>query len=307
VFQLGQMIYCTHGWTEQLFPFKAIARYSNYGCFCGVITGGDPKDDLDNCCKRHDACYEKVYEKFDLQDYFFDMYLKPYEFECNYETKNITCPLFDKFKDGDFKDDDQKHDHHKHNMTHPTGSPHENNMTHPTGSPHGDGMTHPTGSPHGDGMTHPTGSPHGDGMTHSTGSPHGDGMTNPTGSPHGSPHGGNHHGDGMSPHPGGHGDNHGVHGSPHGDGHHGKGGDDMYEEISEDLMKYEWRDMRIQHEICQCDAMLARCFNRHKEQYNIDHSHLDHPEECMKDPFQEAIDMFIKIFMNRFAIDDQLP
>ena len=46
------------------------------------------------------------------------------------------------------------------------------------------------------------------------------------------------------------------------------------------------------------------CF---QEQYNIDHSHLDHPEECMEDPFQEAIDMFIKIFMNRFAIDDQLP
>ena len=45
--QLGNMVHCTHGWKKQLFPVRAIAKYSNYGCYCGVITGGDPKDNLD--------------------------------------------------------------------------------------------------------------------------------------------------------------------------------------------------------------------------------------------------------------------
>ena len=49
---------------------------------------------------------------------------------------------------------------------------------------------------------------------------------------------------------------------------------------------------------------ILNSFNIEQEDYNVDHSHLDHPEECMEDPFQEAIDMFIKIFINKLNIED---
>merc|ERR1712168_1516476 len=105
IFQLGKMIYCTHGRKEQIFPFKAIAKYNNYGCFCGVITGGQPKDNLDNCCKQHDDCYEEVFKKYNLKEYFIEMYMNGYDFECDYEAKNITCKLPEKEEDHDGGDD----------------------------------------------------------------------------------------------------------------------------------------------------------------------------------------------------------
>merc|ERR1712183_49123 len=110
IIQLGRMIYCTHGWsldhwTDQLLPFKAIAKYNNYGCFCGVITGGQPKDNLDDCCKKHDDCYEHVFKKYNLAEYFFEMYMNEYDFECDHEAKNITCNLP--------KKDDEEGDHNE--------------------------------------------------------------------------------------------------------------------------------------------------------------------------------------------------
>jgi len=89
--QLGEMIYCTHGWTNQIFPFKAISKYIDYGCFCGKGGSGTPQDSIDRCCFHHDKCYEDVFNKYKLKSYISDVYFKEYQFECDRNTKSVTC------------------------------------------------------------------------------------------------------------------------------------------------------------------------------------------------------------------------
>ncbi|XP_065181979.1 basic phospholipase A2 PA-12A-like [Sycon ciliatum] len=39
-------------------PVTAALRYTNYGCWCGVGGSGPTVDNIDACCKVHDACYD---------------------------------------------------------------------------------------------------------------------------------------------------------------------------------------------------------------------------------------------------------
>ena len=45
-----------------------------------------------SCCKLHDDCYEMIHDKYNVTDYFFKMYWKNYEYECDFAAKEIVCP-----------------------------------------------------------------------------------------------------------------------------------------------------------------------------------------------------------------------
>ncbi|XP_078581358.1 acidic phospholipase A2 1-like [Branchiostoma floridae x Branchiostoma japonicum] len=49
--ELGWLILCATG--------RPGYSYIDYGCYCGITNGnpGDPVDDVDRCCERHDQCY----------------------------------------------------------------------------------------------------------------------------------------------------------------------------------------------------------------------------------------------------------
>ena len=35
-------------------------RYLGHGCYCGAGGRGPPLDDIDECCRQHDNCYNKI-------------------------------------------------------------------------------------------------------------------------------------------------------------------------------------------------------------------------------------------------------
>ncbi|XP_072244521.1 phospholipase A2 [Leuresthes tenuis] len=82
LWQFGKMIICVQPGVNPL-------AYNEYGCWCGFGGRGTPVDDVDNCCKAHDKCYEQsrnIPECTGIADL-------PYIIDYNYTCSNqrVTC------------------------------------------------------------------------------------------------------------------------------------------------------------------------------------------------------------------------
>ncbi|CAD5219128.1 unnamed protein product [Bursaphelenchus okinawaensis] len=56
--------------------------YNNYGCWCGVGGAHTPVDGIDDCCRRHDNCYDVALDKHDCKG-VFEEYVKNYKWKCD--------------------------------------------------------------------------------------------------------------------------------------------------------------------------------------------------------------------------------
>uniref|UniRef100_A0A671U5C6 Phospholipase A2 n=1 Tax=Sparus aurata TaxID=8175 RepID=A0A671U5C6_SPAAU len=70
LWQFRNMIKCVQ--PDVLFALK----YDNYGCYCGYGGQGTPVDELDQCCKVHDDCYEAQMNDPECKSFW--PHLKPY-------------------------------------------------------------------------------------------------------------------------------------------------------------------------------------------------------------------------------------
>ncbi|KAI1726671.1 phospholipase a2 domain-containing protein [Ditylenchus destructor] len=64
--------------------YSALA-YNNYGCWCGVGGSDTPVDEIDECCQRHDQCYDFAAD----QHFCFDIpeeYVDDYSWSCKLNT-----------------------------------------------------------------------------------------------------------------------------------------------------------------------------------------------------------------------------
>uniref|UniRef100_A0A914EKL2 Phospholipase A2 n=1 Tax=Acrobeloides nanus TaxID=290746 RepID=A0A914EKL2_9BILA len=68
--------------------------YNGYGCHCGVGGAGRPIDGIDECCMRHDKCYDNARDSLACSQ----LYILHYSYTClNNET--ICYDNQDKCKD----------------------------------------------------------------------------------------------------------------------------------------------------------------------------------------------------------------
>ncbi|XP_064210225.1 phospholipase A2, minor isoenzyme-like [Anguilla rostrata] len=82
LWQFGMMIQCAQPGVN---PFI----YNNYGCWCGFGGSGDPKDELDSCCKVHDLCYRASRKLPECRPIVDVPYIKVYDFTCS--NTEVTC------------------------------------------------------------------------------------------------------------------------------------------------------------------------------------------------------------------------
>ncbi|OUC47953.1 phospholipase A2 [Trichinella nativa] len=77
---LGCMVECTA-------HVDGMIYYNNYGCYCGFGGSGTPVDEIDNCCKTHDECYDSAVDSGICGKW--EQYYIWYYWQCN--DGNPTC------------------------------------------------------------------------------------------------------------------------------------------------------------------------------------------------------------------------
>jgi hypothetical protein len=74
LWNLQEMAECRLGYTA--------LDYNDYGCWCGPGGSGEPVDDIDKCCMRHDKCYDYAVDNKICIDVPFE-YVEDYTWTCN--------------------------------------------------------------------------------------------------------------------------------------------------------------------------------------------------------------------------------
>lgn len=83
--QFREMIKCT------LPNSSPLEDFGDYGCYCGLGGQGTPVDQLDQCCFTHDHCYGNATTYESCKPLLDNPYTNIYDYECNKNTKTITC------------------------------------------------------------------------------------------------------------------------------------------------------------------------------------------------------------------------
>ncbi|XP_041643408.1 phospholipase A2, minor isoenzyme-like [Cheilinus undulatus] len=82
LWQFGTMIECAQ-------PGTSAFEYNNYGCWCGFGGSGTPLDEVDECCRVHDKCYEKSRKTPGCTAVSDLPYILSYDFTCS--NQEVTC------------------------------------------------------------------------------------------------------------------------------------------------------------------------------------------------------------------------
>ncbi|XP_051027039.1 phospholipase A2, membrane associated-like [Acomys russatus] len=67
---------------------RSATEFSNYGCHCGPVGKGTPRDGTDRCCLQHRCCYE------DIQRYGCNTKYLSYNYTINGPNINCYVPVF---------------------------------------------------------------------------------------------------------------------------------------------------------------------------------------------------------------------
>jgi len=62
--------------------YDVFSSYNFYGCWCGKGGDGKPVDEIDQCCKDHDLCYDALNDHKVCNVWVGQVYWLPYEFQC---------------------------------------------------------------------------------------------------------------------------------------------------------------------------------------------------------------------------------
>nr|XP_020486745.1 phospholipase A2-like [Labrus bergylta] len=82
LWQFGNMIQCAQ-------PDVSALKYNNYGCWCGLGGSGTPLDELDECCRVHDKCYQTSRKAPGCTALVDLPYVIVYDFTCS--NQQVTC------------------------------------------------------------------------------------------------------------------------------------------------------------------------------------------------------------------------